>query len=167
LLVALSEADVSDTGLADRLSTTASTMPSDDLVLLIDDRILRRGSPAELDVIARLRIRRFGVVGDGVGRGGADSGHLRRMPLTALRIAPGLLAEAARGEAELLEAVLAGAGVPVIATGCDAPEHLDLLLSYGCRYAQGRLLGTPMPLSRVVSWAAGWTLPEVSADAMP
>lgn len=36
-------------------------------------------------------------------------------------------------------------GLDVIAEGVEEPEQRDALLAVGCRYAQGFLLGPPMP----------------------
>lgn len=153
-LVALPESELRDMHLADRLAaaTGAHGMPGGALTVMVDERVLRRGTAADLDVLTRLRIKGFGLGADHVG---AEQAHLARAPLTVLRLAEDVLADEA-----VLESVLAaGAALQVIATGCDSPDDVETLISLGCRFAQGRLLGAAMPAGRVPGWAAGWTLP--------
>lgn len=76
--------------------------------------------------------------------------HLRKFPVTCLKIDRSFVAEmtADRADNGLVRAVLALAGaldLDVVAEGIETAEQLRLLTELGCRYGQGYLRSRPLP----------------------
>lgn len=135
--------------------------------LLVKERTLRRRAHSDLDTMTRLRIRGFGIVADEVGRIRSETLHDVEAPITAIRLAPELLSDAAAGRGAALEAAFAAAQgdrLPVIATACDAADRFDLLVGVGAQFAQGRLFGPAIPAGSVVEYARDWTPPAGEQD---
>jgi EAL domain-containing protein (putative c-di-GMP-specific phosphodiesterase class I) len=110
-------------------------------------------------VVEQLRaIRDLGVeIGlDDFGTGYASLTHLRRLPLTFVKIdrsfVSGLGAD--EGDERIVAAVVdlaANLGLRSVAEGVETPDQRDRLRAFGCDQAQGYLFARPMPPGDVPS----------------
>ncbi|MEP7202922.1 MAG: bifunctional diguanylate cyclase/phosphodiesterase [Ilumatobacteraceae bacterium] len=102
----------------------------------------------------QLRSRGVRFALDGFGGRSANLASLRDLAIDAVKLDCGLIHDAlvdARS-LSLLSAILNLAkqiGVEVIAKGIETMEQHELLLSVGCRYAQGFLYSPPLPLEKL------------------
>jgi DNA-binding SARP family transcriptional activator/CheY-like chemotaxis protein len=120
-------------------------------------------SAAMLDVLARLRIKGYGLCVDGPGGDGVD-----RYPLTQIALPAPLLAQAATtGDLSALEPAIEASrrlGVPLIGR-CDTGEEFELLLRLGCSYACGRFVDGTLPSAAGEAAAPlDWIAPPVAAQ---
>ncbi|NCC28914.1 MAG: EAL domain-containing protein [Gammaproteobacteria bacterium] len=103
-------------------------------------------------------LERLGAAGiqielDDFGSGYSSLVHLRRLPLSGVKIDQ-LLVAAVDTDADAAMIVRAAIGVaealslPIIAEGVERETQRDLLLEMGCSRFQGFLFGRPMPLDR-------------------
>lgn len=119
-------------------------------------------SPAMLDLLARLRLKGYGLCVDGF-----DAGALERLPVTHVQL-PGELvaAGAVDGDAAVLAPAVDAArslGAPLIGR-CATADEFELLLSVGCSYAHGPFLAPAVPAAQLPQAVADWTAPAVPAD---
>jgi len=131
------------------------------IVLLVGERAVRHSTPAELDVLTRLRVKGFGICLDDVGGGHASDVARARIPLTAVALAPALVRGAAREPAqaaELEDAVdsIRAHGLQTLARGCDDPSDYGLLLEAGCSHAQGEVIAGSLATGELAGWARDW-----------
>jgi DNA-binding SARP family transcriptional activator/EAL domain-containing protein (putative c-di-GMP-specific phosphodiesterase class I) len=134
------------------------------IVLGVGERAVRFSSPAELDVLTRLRVKGFGVCLDDVGAGYAGDDGRSRVPLTAVALAPALVRGAAREPAQAIEVEdtlesVRAQGLQTLARGCDEPAAYELLLQAGCRHAQGEIIAGALAPGELAAWARDWRSP--------
>jgi DNA-binding SARP family transcriptional activator/EAL domain-containing protein (putative c-di-GMP-specific phosphodiesterase class I) len=152
-----------DVSLADALAAVAS----DRVVLVVSAAGYVRGdSPAALDVLARLRVKGYGICLDAFGSGSA---LLERLPLThALLPARLVSTAAATGDAaRLQEAIDAARAVDVRAIArCATTAEFELLLRLGCSLAFGPFLAAPVQAAQLPAGVRDWTAPPVASDGV-
>lgn len=121
-------------------------------------------SPAMLDVLARLRVKGFGLCLDGF-----EAGPLERLPLTHIQLPAGaVMAAASAGDSAELAAAVAGSGllgVPLVGR-CETADEFELLLAVGCSFAHGPFLAAGVPLAQLDRAVAEWTAPPVAIDGL-
>jgi DNA-binding SARP family transcriptional activator/EAL domain-containing protein (putative c-di-GMP-specific phosphodiesterase class I) len=135
----------------------------DRVVLVVDAASLGRGhNPALLDLLARLRVKGYGLCVDGF-EAGRES--LERLPLTHAQLPSRLVAATAGtrdgAHAAQLDRALDAAralGVPVVGR-CATAAEFELLLQLGCSFARGPFLGPPMPSGQLADRIGTWALP--------
>lgn len=93
---------------------------------------------------------------DDYGAGQATLSYFRQLPLSEVKIDRSFVqnAHAHRADAVLVRSTIDLAhelGLKVVAEGVEAPETLALLRAMGCDYAQGYLIGRPMPAADLVA----------------
>lgn len=118
--------------------------------------------PAMFDVLARLRIKGYGLCVEGLSADGLD-----RYPLTQIGLPSALVASAAAtGDLTPLEPAIDASrrlGVPLIGR-CDTGEEFELLLRLGCSYACGHFLDGTIPGAADESGVPlAWSPPPVAA----
>ena len=164
---------LTDLGRADRLIAIVRGRDADPrrIVCVLGECAVRRSTPAELEVLTRLRVKGFGVCLDDFGGGHVSDDALARIPLTTVGLAPALVCGAARDPEragaleDALEAVRA-LGLPAVARGCDDASDYELLLQIGCRYAEGEFIAGALAPAALVDWARAWRAPPI-ADEVP
>jgi EAL domain-containing protein (putative c-di-GMP-specific phosphodiesterase class I) len=87
---------------------------------------------------------------DDFGTGYSSLSYLHLFPLSTLKIDRSFVANlgVASEAAAITRAVIAlghALGIEVVAEGVETREQLDFLIEEGCSYAQGYMLGRPMP----------------------
>jgi DNA-binding SARP family transcriptional activator/EAL domain-containing protein (putative c-di-GMP-specific phosphodiesterase class I) len=161
--IAIARGALTDVNYADRLLAIVRGHDADPrrVVCTVAESAVRRSSPAELDVLTRLRVKGFGVCLDGYGGGHASSDALSIIPLTAVALAPALVRGAAGdpARAAALEEVLGSAraaGLQAVACGCDTAGDYELLMQLGCGHAQGEFIAGPLRSEELAGWARDW-----------
>ena len=87
---------------------------------------------------------------DDFGTGYSSLTHLRRFPISILKIDQSFVADAIRNkdDAAIIGAIIALAhnlGLKVIGEGVETEAQLELLAGHACDFAQGYLVGHPEP----------------------
>jgi diguanylate cyclase (GGDEF)-like protein/PAS domain S-box-containing protein len=121
------------------------------LTLELSERTLFDDEPEAFAMLSELATSGVGVALDDFGAGYASLGHLRRLPLTQLKIDRSLVATLGRdGDSPIVAAVTSFAhalGLSVTAEGIEHPAQLECLVDLGCDFGQGFLFGQPEPAS--------------------
>jgi diguanylate cyclase (GGDEF)-like protein/PAS domain S-box-containing protein len=113
---------------------------------------------AETPVAALRTLRGLGyrLAVDDFGTGYASLTHLRRLPITALKVDKSFVA--GLGEDDGATAIVAAIthmaralGISVVAEGIETHEQVAELRAVGCPYGQGYLLGPPVRADRLVT----------------
>jgi PAS domain S-box-containing protein len=151
--VNLSARSIGDEDLARELAEAiaAAAPDSGNLILEITETTALQNLDAAVEFAERLtRIGcRFAL--DDFGTGFGSLLHLRRLPVTYLKIDSSFVRNVVRdpGDQAMVRGIVAIAkelGVLTVAEGIEDRETLDLVRSYGVDYAQGYLIGVPAPL---------------------
>src|ERR1700753_1701935 len=107
-----------------------------------------------LEVISRLRLKRFRLAIDDFGTGHSLLAQLRDLPFDELKIDRGFVHGAASHSTRraICTASLRMAQqlkLRVVAEGVERPEDWDLLGRLGCEEVQGYMIAKPMPAAQV------------------
>ena len=159
--VDLAPSVLTDVALADALAAIACRR----VVLVAGATALGlESSPAMFDVLARLRVKGYGLCIDG-----PHVGVLDRLPWTHAQL-PGELIAAAAAEddpAPLQPAVDAARalGLPMIGRA-ETSHQFDLLLQVGCSFALGPFLAPATTGERLAEVARDWVAPAVTTDPL-
>jgi DNA-binding SARP family transcriptional activator/EAL domain-containing protein (putative c-di-GMP-specific phosphodiesterase class I) len=167
IAVGLAPARLADATLADHLAGLVRAHGAEprQLVPTIRAAALPGGAATALDVLARLRLKGFGLWLDDAG----STARLKHMPLTGVRLAAPLISGAATDPARvasLRDAVdhARSRRLVAIGTGCASPAEFDVLLEVGASHAQGTFLARPMTTEQLVAVAPRWTPPTAVSD---
>ena len=121
------------------------------LTLELSERTLFDDEPDAFGMLSEIATAGIGVALDDFGAGYASIGHLRRLPLTQLKIDRSLVATLGQnGDSPIVAAVTSFAhalGLSVTAEGIEHPAQLERLVDLGCDFGQGFLFGQPQPAS--------------------
>ena len=121
------------------------------LTLELSERTLFDDEPEAFGMLSEIATTGVGVALDDFGAGYASLGHLRRLPLTQLKIDRSLVATLGQnGDSPMVAAVISFAhalGLSVTAEGIEHPAQLERLVDLGCDLGQGFLFGQPQPAS--------------------
>ena len=158
---------------ADALERTG--LPASRLVLEITESVLMQKHDASTRVLHELKALGVRLAIDDFGTGYSSLHYLERFPLDLLKIpkdfVDGLSQESAPDNAGLAGAIVAIArtlGLATVAEGVETAPQLRRLGELGCDYAQGFLLGRPMPASAVrpfLERGGEWNLEAASTRA--
>ena len=136
-----------------------------DVVLEITEGSVMTDAAATLGVLARLRLKGFGLSVDDFGTGYSSLSQLSQVPFTELKIDQVFVSGAhlhSRQRA-MIEASLDLArklGLAVVAEGVETVEEWRLLAELGCGMAQGHLIGRPVPGEALPEAVGNWRRPE-------
>lgn len=130
--------------------TDQGGQPSD-FILEITESGLMSELHTALDVLARLRLKGFGLSIDDFGTGYATLQQLQRVPAKELKLDQSFTQLMLRDESAniIVKKTLELAhdlDMHVVAEGVETAEQLRALGEYGCEMAQGHLLGEPGPI---------------------
>ncbi len=139
----------------------AAGVPATDLVLEITESQLMPKLVTVLDVLTRLRLKRFRLSIDDFGTGHSSLAQLRDIPFDELKMDRGFVHGAARNEKKraICDASLGLArqlGITVVAEGIEDQDDWRFLRGKGCDFAQGYYIAKPMPGADVAAWMEGW-----------
>lgn len=128
-----------------------------DVVLEITESSLVSSLGMALSVLARLRLKGFGLSIDDYGTGFSSMQQLARVPFTELKIDRDFVRGAP--ERDSLQVILRSAiemanrlGLVTVAEGVETLQEWRMLQEFGCTLGQGWLISRPMPAAGVVPW---------------
>ncbi len=140
---------------------SANDMKPRDLTFEIVETAAMTDVGRTLETMNRLRLNGFGLSIDDFGTGYSSFEQLSRIPFTELKIDRSFVDGAA--QAPRLAAVVrscidlaARLNLNVVAEGVESQDDWEFLASAGANEAQGYFIATPMPGSRLLSWADRW-----------
>jgi EAL domain-containing protein (putative c-di-GMP-specific phosphodiesterase class I) len=114
-----------------------------------------------LDVLTRLRLKRFRLSIDDFGTGHSSLAQLRDLPFDELKIDRGFVDGAAKNST--LRAICTASlrmaqhlKMQVVAEGVESAEDWDMLHDLGCDTAQGYLVARPMAAQEFERWMWTW-----------
>lgn len=141
----------------------AADVAQQDIVLEITESRLAVLMVKVLDVLARLRLKRFKLSIDDFGTGHSSLTQLRDMPFDELKIDRSFVhGAAANGKKQaIVDASLGLArqlGIAVVAEGVEDSEDWQFLRERRCDFAQGYFIAKPMPADELPAWMEAWAM---------
>lgn len=132
-----------------------------DIVLEVTESRLMMDPSAVLDVLTRLRMKRFRLSIDDFGTGHSSLAQLRDIPINELKVdrsfVHGAVANAKLGAIFSASQGLARQlGLDFVAEGVDDEADWRYLRAARCDYAQGYFIARPMPSADFPAWIAAW-----------
>lgn len=131
------------------------------VVLEVTESRLMSDLRAPLEILTRLRLRRFRLSIDDFGTGHSSLAQLRDAPFEELKIDQSFVHGAHANEtirAIFLASLGLGKelGMEVVAEGVEDQADWDFLAHSGCDLAQGYFIARPMPAADLWTWRAAW-----------
>lgn len=132
-----------------------------DIVLEVTESRLMSNVVTVLDVLTRLRLKRFRLSIDDFGTGHSSLAQLRDIPFDELKVDRGFVHGAAANDKKraICEASLSLArqlGIVVVAEGVEDLDDWNFLRGAGCDFAQGYFIAKPMPGEDLPAWLDTW-----------
>jgi len=153
------------TDLVFRLATKAGVPPQAVGFEVTESRLME-DLRAPLDILTRLRLKRFRISIDDFGTGHSSLVQLRDIPFDELKIDKCFVHGA--WDNEKLRAIFDSSlelgkqlGMSVVAEGVEDKADWDFLRKTGCDIAQGYFIAKPMPAADLPGWIRSW---EKSAE---
>ncbi len=141
----------------------ASGIDSSLITLEVTEGQVMKQLGTALDVISRLRLKRFRLAIDDFGTGHSSLAQLRDLPFDELKIDRSFVHGAASDAT--LRAICSASlrmaqqlEMHVVAEGIEDQADWDLLRDLGCATAQGYYVAKPMPVRLLADWLMGWPL---------
>ncbi|MHB1291568.1 MAG: EAL domain-containing response regulator [Sulfuricella sp.] len=143
-----------------RLAVEAGVAPQE-VVLEVTESRLMWDTRAALEILSRLRLKRFHLSIDDFGTGHSSLAQLRDIPFDELKIDQSFVHGAWANETlrAMYDASLGLArqlGMEVVAEGVEDMDDWDLLRRTGCDLAQGYFIARPMPAADLPGWMVDW-----------
>jgi len=131
------------------------------LVLELTETRLMRDASAALEILARLRLKGFGLSIDDFGTGYSNLGNLKLLPFNELKVDRAFVHGAthdtvARAILESSVRLAKALDMDVVAEGAETRDDLALLEQVGCDVVQGYVIARPMPADDFVAWKVRW-----------
>lgn len=138
----------------------AGVMPQNVLLEVTESRLMR-DLRTPLEILTRLRLKRFQLSIDDFGTGHSSLSQLRDIPFDELKIDRGFVHGAWSNETvrAIYDASLGLAkqlDMKVVAEGVENQDDWDFLRRTGCDLAQGYFIAKPMPAADLPSWLKTW-----------
>ncbi len=136
-------------------------VPPQGITLEVTESRLMKDLRAPLEILTRLRLKRFHLSIDDFGTGHSSLAQLRDIPFDELKIDRGFVHRAWTDETlrAIYDASLGLAkqlGMEIVAEGVEDREDWDFLQRTGCRLAQGYFIARPMPAADFPGWMKTW-----------
>lgn len=132
-------------------------VPHQQLIWEVTETMLMTNVAEALANLARLGLKGFGLAMDDYGVGYSSIEQFSRCPFTELKIDRNFVRDAARRPTRcaILESAIAMGhrlNVATVAEGVETSADWQLLRTLGCDFAQGYLIGKPMPAGELPHW---------------
>lgn len=143
-----------------RETAAAGVAPQDVVLEVTESRVMKELRDA-LEILTRLRLKRFVLSIDDFGTGHSSLAQLRDIPFDELKVDRSFVHGAHtnktiraihRASVDLAQRL----GMKIVAEGIEDIDDWHFVHSTGCDLAQGYFIGKPMPASELHSWMAGW-----------
>lgn len=136
-----------------------------DVMLEITESSMMGDAAGSLAVLARLRLKGFGLSVDDFGTGYSSLLQLSQVPFTELKIDQAFVSGADKlpRKRAMIEASLDLArklGLSVVAEGVESTDEWRMLSELGCEFAQGYLVSPPVPAEELPESVEHWRRPE-------
>jgi EAL domain-containing protein (putative c-di-GMP-specific phosphodiesterase class I)/FixJ family two-component response regulator len=148
---------------ADYLTMAAATagIAPDDIVLEVTESRLMKNLSTPLEVLTRLRLKRFHLSIDDFGTGHSSLTQLRDLPFNELKVDQGFVHGASSNKTlrSIYNASLSLAqqlGIKSVAEGVESRADWDFIRGSGCDLAQGYYIAKPMPADEIHDWLIKW-----------
>jgi len=133
----------------------------ENMILEITESSVMSDTARGLGMLARLRLKGFGLSVDDFGTGYSSLAQLSHIPFTELKIDQGFVSDAPNQPRKraMIETSLDLArklGISVVAEGVETMEEWQLLAQLGCHYAQGYLISPPVDGEELPAAIARW-----------
>lgn len=148
---------------ADYITAAAANagITPDSIVLEVTETQLMKDLSAPLEILTRLRLKRFGLSIDDFGTGHSSFSQLRDIPFNELKVDQGFVHNAANNST--LRAIYTVSlhvakqlGMKTVAEGVADQADWDFLRNTGCDLAQGNFISEPLPGAEIPNWIRGW-----------
>ncbi|MDE2366928.1 MAG: EAL domain-containing response regulator [Betaproteobacteria bacterium] len=141
--------------------TAKTGIAPQNVVLEVTETRLMQDTRAPLEILTRLRLKRFRLSIDDFGTGHSSLAQLRDIPFDELKIDQGFVHRAWADETlrAMYDASLSLArqlGMEVVAEGVEDRNDWDLLHRTGCDLAQGVFMSRPMLAADLPGWIESW-----------
>lgn len=142
-------------------ATAEAGVPPQQVVLEVTESRLMGDLRNSLEVLTRLRLKRFHLSIDDFGTGHSSLAQLRDIPFDELKIDQSFVHGAWRDETAraMYDASLGLANqlnMEVVAEGVEDQEDWDFLRQTECHLAQGYFIARPMPADDLPGWMKSW-----------
>lgn len=142
-------------------ATAFAGVAPQDIVLEVTESRLMLDQRAPLEILTRLRLKRFCLSIDDFGTGHSSLTQLRNIPFDELKIDRSFVHGAARDETlrAMYDASLSlgqQLGMEVVAEGVEDRDDWDLVRRTKCGLAQGYFIARPMPAADLAGWIESW-----------
>lgn len=142
------------------LAANAGVSPQE-VVLEVTESRLMPDLRTPLEILTRLRLKRFRLSIDDFGTGHSSLSQLRDIPFDELKIDRGFVHCACSNERvrAIYNASLSLArqlGMEIVAEGVEDRDDWDYLRQTGCDLAQGYFIAKPMPAADLPGWMEAW-----------
>lgn len=148
---------------ADYVAAAASVagIAPDSIVLEVTESRLMNELSGPLEILTRLRLKRFSLSIDDFGIGHSSLSKLRYIPFDELKIDQGFVHGAVSNDT--LRAIYCASlglgqqlGMKTVAEGVEDRADWDFLRSTSCDLAQGYFIAKPMPAGAIPDWISAW-----------
>lgn len=124
------------------------------LELEVTENAVMLNIDAAIKVLSSIEALGVSLVIDDFGTGYSSLAYLKRLPLNTLKIDRSFIQNTSPApyDMQVVKAIIAMAhtlGMQVITEGVETEEQYEMLKQYGCDYAQGFLLGHPVPMAQL------------------
>ena len=167
LSVNVSPATLHDQSAADRYQQIVEGhgLATNEVILEITESLLMADAARGLGVLARLRLKGFGLSIDDFGTGYSSLAQLSQVPFTELKIDQGFVfgAHSQPRKRAVVEASLDLARklqLETVAEGVETVEDWQMLAELGCGIAQGYLVGAPVAAEDFADCVSRWRAPN-------
>src|SRR5579871_2719835 len=145
---------------AQAITEASGLEPSAITFEVTESRVLKHLS-AVLEVLSRLRLKRFRLAIDDFGTGHSSLAQLRDLPFDELKVDRGFVnaASSSATRRSICEASLrmaAQLSMHTVAEGIERDEDWQMLRSLGCQNGQGYRIARPMPAEELQPWLRAW-----------
>ena len=142
-------------------AATAAHLEAPQIVLEVTESRIPEDPSALLDIMTRLRLKRFELSIDDFGTGFSSLQQLQRLPFSEMKIDQAFVTGAAENATarSILESSVSLAkklNLRIVAEGVETLEDWDLIAGLGCDLAQGYLIAKPMPGEELPGWHKTW-----------
>jgi EAL domain-containing protein (putative c-di-GMP-specific phosphodiesterase class I)/CheY-like chemotaxis protein len=144
--------------------TLAAGVKPGDVIVEVTESGVTQSNPMAQEILARLRLKGFGLSIDDFGTGYSSMAQLHRLPFTELKIDKAFVHGAGsdtRSFAMFESSVLLARklGVVSVAEGVETEEDFAVAKLLGCDVVQGYMFAKAMPIHEVLAWLADFPLP--------